>query len=141
MEAAQGRVAAWTAAGERVVLADGVFELLHVGHTRALAAARAAGTRLVVAVHEDPVAPGPGRRPPVVEARDRARVVAALRAVDLVVILDAAGLERAAAAWRPVARVPIRDGEPGTGDASSASTASRTSADLVRRVRERHAGA
>ena len=82
------RVAAWRVEGETVVLANGLFDLLHVGHIRHLEAARALGTRLVVGVNGDAVAAakGPGR--PVVAAVDRARLVAALRAVDLVTIFE-----------------------------------------------------
>ncbi len=82
-----GRVAAARAAGRRVVLCNGVFDLLHVGHTRLLAAARAAGDLLVVAVNDDASAArlkGPGR--PLVPAAERAEVLAALAAVDYVTV-------------------------------------------------------
>src|SRR5438552_18518235 len=81
------RARSWHAAGERVVLANGVFDLLHVGHARYLAGARAQGTRLVVGVNGDRSAAalkGGGR--PVLGERERARLVAALRDVDRVVI-------------------------------------------------------
>jgi rfaE bifunctional protein nucleotidyltransferase chain/domain len=71
----------------RVVLANGVFDLLHVGHLRYLRAARAPGDLLVVAVNDDRSARrlrGAGR--PVVPAGDRARLIAALRGVDVVVL-------------------------------------------------------
>ena len=79
-------VAEWKRAGQRVVLANGVFDLLHVGHVRYLAGARALGDRLVVAVNGDRSAhalKGEGR--PVQGAEERAGLVAALRGVDLVV--------------------------------------------------------
>lgn len=82
-------VARWREEGERVVLANGVFDLLHVGHARYLAGARALGTRLVVGVNGDRCTArlkGPGR--PVMAAADRAALVAALRGVDLVVVFD-----------------------------------------------------
>jgi rfaE bifunctional protein nucleotidyltransferase chain/domain len=82
-------VRAWKAAGRRVVLANGVFDLLHVGHVRYLAGARALGDRLVVAVNGDASAAqhkGSGR--PVQPAVERARLVAALRGVDRVVLFD-----------------------------------------------------
>ncbi|MGH7743148.1 MAG: adenylyltransferase/cytidyltransferase family protein, partial [Candidatus Eiseniibacteriota bacterium] len=82
-------VARWRAAGDRVVLANGVFDLLHVGHARYLAGARALGDRLVVAVNGDRAAAalkGGGR--PVVPASDRAAMIAALRGVDAVVIFE-----------------------------------------------------
>jgi len=86
---AAARAAEWRAAGERVVLANGVFDLLHVGHVRYLEGARALGTRLIVAVNGDRAAAelkGAGR--PVLPAAERARLVAALRAVDAVVIFE-----------------------------------------------------
>ncbi len=73
--------------GARVVLANGLFDLLHVGHLRYLRGARAMGDLLVVAVNDDRSArrlKGPGR--PIVPARDRARIVAAVRWVDAVVL-------------------------------------------------------
>lgn len=85
--AAVERCARWRAAGERVVLANGIFDLLHVGHARYLAGARALGDRLIVAVNDDGsanAAKGPGR--PVMAAGDRAALIAALRGVDAVVI-------------------------------------------------------
>jgi len=71
----------------RVVLANGLFDLLHVGHVRYLRAASRLGEVLVVAVNDDRSAAalrGPGR--PIVRARDRARLVAALEGVDYAVL-------------------------------------------------------
>jgi rfaE bifunctional protein nucleotidyltransferase chain/domain len=87
-EAAQA-VAAWRAGGGRVVLANGVFDLLHVGHVRYLEGARAQGDRLVVAVNGDAATArlkGAGR--PVLPAVERAALVAALRCVDAVVVFE-----------------------------------------------------
>lgn len=70
----------------RVVLANGLFDLLHVGHVRYLRAASRLGDVLIVALNSDRSARalrGPGR--PVVPASDRARLVAALDGVDYVV--------------------------------------------------------
>jgi len=70
----------------RVVLANGLFDLLHVGHVRYLRAASRLGDVLVVALNSDRSARtlrGPGR--PIVPAGDRARLVAALDGVDYVV--------------------------------------------------------
>jgi cytidyltransferase-like protein len=95
--AARGLATAWRAHGLRVVLTEGVFDLLHVGHLRALAAARAQGDRLVVAVHDDASARAQeGEGHPVVLADDRALMVAALRGVDAVVVID----EPDGEAWR-----------------------------------------
>ncbi len=81
--------ARWAAAGERVVLVRGSFDLLDAPMARALAAARVRGARLIVAVRDDVSASrrlGAGR--PVVPVDERARVVAALRGVDVVVVVD-----------------------------------------------------
>ena len=75
--------------GRKVVLANGVFDLLHVGHVRYLQAARAEGDVLVVGVNSDSstrARKGQGR--PIMTERARAAVVAALAAVDYVVIFD-----------------------------------------------------
>lgn len=72
--------------GRTVALANGIFDLLHVGHVRYLQAAAAEADCLVVAVNDDAVAAtkGPGR--PILKAVDRAELVAALRGVDYVTI-------------------------------------------------------
>jgi rfaE bifunctional protein nucleotidyltransferase chain/domain len=72
------------------VLANGVFDLLHPGHVTLLEAARAEGSALIVAVNSDASARrlGKGADRPLVGERDRARVVAALAAVDCVVLFD-----------------------------------------------------
>lgn len=73
--------------GESIVLANGCFDLLHVGHIRYLAAAKALGDCLVVGVNSDEQArklKGEGR--PAVNEIERAEVIAALRFVDLVTI-------------------------------------------------------
>jgi rfaE bifunctional protein nucleotidyltransferase chain/domain len=73
--------------GLRVVFTNGCFDLLHLGHVRALEAARRLGDRLIVAVNTDAGVrrlKGPGR--PLVPARQRAEVLAALECVDGVVL-------------------------------------------------------
>lgn len=75
------------ARGLRFAFANGAFDLLHVGHVRYLEAARREADRLIVAVNDDGSvreAKGPDR--PVMPAAARAEIVAALRAVDYVVI-------------------------------------------------------
>lgn len=77
--------------GERVVFTNGCFDLLHVGHVRSLEQARGFGDRLVVAVNTDASVrgnKGPGR--PIVPARQRAEVLAALACVDWVVLFGEA---------------------------------------------------
>ena len=77
------------AAGKTLVFTNGVFDLLHVGHVRYLAAARALGDALVVAVNSDRTVrelKGDGR--PVINESERAEILAALRQVDYVTIFD-----------------------------------------------------
>src|SRR5216117_1258404 len=77
------------AAGRRIVLANGCFDLLHVGHVRYLEAARALGDVLFVGINGDAAVArlkGPGR--PLMPAAERLELLAALRAVDHVVVFD-----------------------------------------------------
>jgi rfaE bifunctional protein nucleotidyltransferase chain/domain len=81
------RVQAWRAAGEKITLANGCFDVLHVGHTRYLRAAKELGGRLVVGVNSDESVrrlKGSGR--PLIPADERAEILAALSDVDAVVI-------------------------------------------------------
>ncbi|GAB4168981.1 MAG: PfkB family carbohydrate kinase [Thalassobaculales bacterium] len=90
--AAAGRAAALRAAGQRVVLAHGVFDLLHLGHVRHLEEARRHGDLLFVSITPDRfVRKGPGR-PAFAEAM-RAEMLAALECVDHVLINDAPSAE------------------------------------------------
>ena len=96
------RVAALRAAGGRLVVTNGCFDLLHVGHVRYLQAARRLGDFLAVGVNSDASVrqlKGPTR--PIVPAAERAEIVAALGCVDAVVIFDAATAEPLVAALRP----------------------------------------
>jgi rfaE bifunctional protein nucleotidyltransferase chain/domain len=81
------RVEQWRRAGERIILGNGNFDLLHVGHVRYLRGAKALGGKLVVAINSDEsvrALKGEGR--PVMPAGERAEIVAALADVDAVVI-------------------------------------------------------
>jgi len=81
------RVNEWRHSGERITLANGGFDLLHVGHVRYLHGAKALGGKLVVAINSDEsvrTLKGDGR--PVMPAEERAEIVAALADVDAVVI-------------------------------------------------------
>jgi D-glycero-beta-D-manno-heptose 1-phosphate adenylyltransferase len=81
------RVAKWRAAGERVTLANGCFDVLHVGHVRYLHAAKELGGRLIVAVNsDDSVRALKGEGRPAMPAEERAEILAALSDVDAVVI-------------------------------------------------------
>ena len=88
-ETARRLVAEAKAAGRRVVLANGCFDLIHVGHVRYLDGAKAAGDLLVVAVNGDrSVASLKGADRPILNANERAELVAAMQAVDLVVVFE-----------------------------------------------------
>lgn len=76
-------------AGRRVVFTNGCFDLIHPGHVRCLAEARALGDTLVVAVNSDKSVRGnKGPERPLVSEQDRAEVLAALACVDYVTIFD-----------------------------------------------------
>ena len=83
------RVEQWRHAGERIILANGNFDLLHVGHVRYLRGAKELGGKLVVAVNsDDSVRARKGDGRPVMPAEERAEIVAALADVDAVVIFS-----------------------------------------------------
>ncbi|HEV2764932.1 MAG TPA: adenylyltransferase/cytidyltransferase family protein [Pyrinomonadaceae bacterium] len=96
------RVAIARRGGARVVFANGCFDLLHVGHIRYLEAARGLGDLLVVGVNSDEqVRAQKGEGRPVVPERERAEVVASLRAVDWVTIFPEPTVEALLLAVRP----------------------------------------
>jgi D-glycero-beta-D-manno-heptose 1-phosphate adenylyltransferase len=81
------RVAQWRESRDQIILANGGFDLLHVGHVRYLRAAKQLGGHLVVAINSDEsvrALKGEGR--PLMPAEERAEIVAALADVDAVVI-------------------------------------------------------
>jgi len=87
---------------EGLVLANGIFDLLHVGHVRYLAAAKAAGRTLVVALNSDESArrlKGPGR--PLIPLAERLELVAALACVDYVLPFEGDTVERVLRQLRP----------------------------------------
>lgn len=88
-EQLKDQVAYWRRAGERITLANGCFDFLHVGHVRYLHAAKQLGGRLIVAINSDKsvrALKGEGR--PLMPAEERAEIIAALTDVDAVVIFD-----------------------------------------------------
>jgi rfaE bifunctional protein nucleotidyltransferase chain/domain len=96
------QAASWRAKGKRLVLANGAFDLLHVGHLRYLQGAAIEGDILVVAVNSDSsvrLAKGDDR--PVVPQDERAELVAALRGVGHVVIFDEQTVEEVIRSLRP----------------------------------------
>ena len=80
----------WAKLAGRLVFTNGVFDVLHVGHVTLLEAARNEGDALLVAVNSDASVRrlGKGADRPVVSERERARLVAALQCVDVVVVFD-----------------------------------------------------
>lgn len=83
------RVAQWRKGGDRITLANGCFDLLHVGHVRYLRAARELGGKLVVAINSDASVrklKGEGR--PIMPDTERAEIIAALADVDAVTIFS-----------------------------------------------------
>ena len=83
------RVAEWRASGETIVFTNGCFDLLHVGHITLLEDCRRFGSKLVLGLNADASVcrlKGPTR--PIVAERERARVMAALAAVDAVVLFE-----------------------------------------------------
>lgn len=89
LERVQLRVAEWRASGETIVFTNGCFDLLHVGHITLLEDCRRFGSKLVLGLNADASVcrlKGPTR--PIVGERERARVMAALAAVDAVVLFE-----------------------------------------------------
>ncbi len=96
------RVAIARKNGARIVFANGCFDILHVGHVRYLEAAKALGDLLVVGINTDEqvrALKGSGR--PFVSERERAEVIASIRAVDLVTIFPEPTVEALLLAIRP----------------------------------------
>lgn len=98
------------AAGERVVLTNGVFDLLHLGHTQYLQRARALGDALIVGVNSDASTRAlKGPRRPLVPEADRAATLAALAAVDYVTIFDESTAGPLVSVLRPLVYVKGAD--------------------------------
>jgi rfaE bifunctional protein nucleotidyltransferase chain/domain len=114
-EAARTKVQAWKDAGQQVVLANGCFDLLHVGHVRYLRGAKQLGGKLVVAVNSDEsvrACKGPGR--PLMPANERAEILAALADVDAVVIFSEADVRALIRELRPHVQAKGTDYTPET---------------------------
>ena len=81
------QVERWRRAGQRIILANGNFDLLHVGHVRYLRGAKALGGKLVVAVNSDEsVRALKGEARPIMPEQERAEIVSALADVDAVIV-------------------------------------------------------
>ncbi len=113
--------------GARIVLTNGVFDLLHVGHLRYLRQARALGDVLVVGVNADAAVVKPGR--PLVPEAERAELVAALEPVDYVVIFSTLTAESLLRAVRP--DVYVKGGDYAEASLPEAATARELGVELV----------
>ncbi len=135
--------------GRRVVLANGCFDLLHVGHARYLAGAKAAGDLLIVGVNGDRSVrqlKGPGR--PLLDEQARARLVAAFAAVDYVVVFEEPDVRALIAELRPhvhakgtdytVESVPEREAVKAAGGevAIVGDAKDHNTRDLIQKIRE-----
>jgi rfaE bifunctional protein nucleotidyltransferase chain/domain len=138
------------AAGRTIAFANGVFDLLHVGHVRYLQSAAREADRFIVAINDDlSVAglKGPGQ--PILSASERAEIVAAIRGVDYVTIFPELNVTPLLLALRPdvhckgtdytVATVPERDTVIGYGGriAIVGDPKDHSTRDLLARIRGR----
>jgi rfaE bifunctional protein nucleotidyltransferase chain/domain len=145
--------AAWRAQGKRIVLANGCFDLLHVGHVRYLQAARSLGDVLLVALNSDASVrrlKGPGR--PLMPAAERAELLGALAAVDAVLVFDDDRADGLIARLRPDIHakgtdygeqdVPEREAVRAVGGRVAIAGDPKTHAtrDLIRTILQRFAG-
>ncbi|HEX2172384.1 MAG TPA: D-glycero-beta-D-manno-heptose 1-phosphate adenylyltransferase [Dehalococcoidia bacterium] len=146
------------AGGRLVVFTNGCFDLIHSGHVRYLAAARALGDHLIVGLNSDDSVrrlKGAGR--PILPAEDRADILAALRAVDYVVVFDDDTAEPLVAALQPDIYVKGGDYRAGTDGGKPLPEAAivaryggrvelvdlhagRSTTDIIRTVLERYGG-
>lgn len=115
LEDARRTVEAWRAQGLTVALANGVFDLLHVGHLRYLEGAKRLADRLVVAVNSDASTrayKGPGR--PVIPEDERVELLRALHCTDLVLLFDEPDVRAVIRALKPDVQVKGTDYTPET---------------------------
>ena len=92
----------WRSAGEKIILTNGCFDLLHVGHVRYFHAAKALGGKVIVAVNSDNsvrTLKGEGR--PRIPEQERAEILAGLQDVDAVTIFDAPDVRELIRLLRP----------------------------------------
>lgn len=103
----------WAKDGSITVFTNGCFDLLHVGHTRYLQAARALGDRLVLGLNSDASVRGlKGPTRPILPQEERAELLASLACVDYVLIFDEPTADEAIKAVRPALYVKGGDYDP-----------------------------
>jgi rfaE bifunctional protein nucleotidyltransferase chain/domain len=115
LEEARGIAERYRAEGKRLVLANGCFDLLHVGHIRYLEGARRLGDALMVALNSDASVSrikGAGR--PLMNEVERAEIIAALRCVDYVAIFEEDTVDKLVALIRPNVHAKGTDYTPET---------------------------
>ena len=114
LEACTSAVKQWRSEGHQVVLTNGVFDILHVGHIAVLETAAAQGDKLVVAVNADASVKrlGKGDARPYNHEEDRAQMLAALRCVDAVVLFEEDTPLKVVQALRPDVLVKGGDYDP-----------------------------
>jgi rfaE bifunctional protein nucleotidyltransferase chain/domain len=103
------------AEGRTIAFANGCFDVLHVGHVRYLADAKAQADRLVVAINDDTsvrALKGPGR--PILNGADRAEMIAALESVDYVVLFPDTDVNRLLRLLKPDVHCKGTDYTPDT---------------------------
>ena len=117
--------------GCRLVLTNGCFDLLHVGHVRYLSSARALGDALAVGINGDEsVGTLKGANRPINNERDRAEVLAALEAVDFVTVFREARATRVIEAIRPAIYVKGGDYTPETLNAEERDALDRVGSEI-----------
>ena len=112
---AQQQVEAWRQEGKTIALANGVFDLLHVGHLRYLQEAKTLADKLVVAVNSDASTrayKGPGR--PIIPEAERVELLRALRCTDLVFLFSEPDVRGVIRALKPDVHVKGTDYTPET---------------------------
>jgi rfaE bifunctional protein nucleotidyltransferase chain/domain len=112
---AQQQVEAWRQEGKTIALANGVFDLLHVGHLRYLQEAKTLADKLVVAVNSDASTrayKGPGR--PIIPEAERVELLRALRCTDLVFLFSEPDVRGVLRALKPDVHVKGTDYTPET---------------------------
>ena len=121
LEACASAVGQWQSEGHKVVLTNGVFDILHVGHVAVLEAAAAQGDKLVVEVNADTSVKrlGKGDARPYNHEVDRAQLLAALRCVDAVVLFEEDTPLKVVQALRPDVLVKGGDYDPNISDPSN----------------------
>ena len=102
LEQLQERVRQWRTTGEKIILTNGCFDVLHVGHIRYLQGAKALGGKVVVAVNSDAsVRELKGNGRPRIPQSERAEILAALEPVDAVLIFDSLDVRELIRLLRP----------------------------------------